>query len=91
MTTNTRTAELLADKLAAAVELATIAERDASSELADWTEVLDELYALAQTIESATETAVRAARQDGLTWDQIGRYLRVSRQAVHQRYGGPGA
>jgi hypothetical protein len=35
---------------------------------------------------SFQDTAVRAAREGGATWEQIAEAMRVSRQAVHRRY-----
>lgn len=42
-----------------------------------------------QTAESATRTAVEEARASGETWASIARWLQVSPQAAHQRYGPP--
>ena len=39
-------------------------------------------------LEGATRAAVRAARRDGATWEQVAQALGLaSRQAAHARYG----
>lgn len=42
------------------------------------------LYRLAERIEARS---VRAARERGWSWEQIGDALGVSRQSVHAKYG----
>ncbi len=41
-----------------------------------------------ETRESLTHEWVAIAREDGLTWAEIGKALRVSKQAAQQRYSG---
>lgn len=41
-----------------------------------------------ETTESAIPHAVSAARADGASWEQVARYLGVTKQAAQQRYGG---
>lgn len=54
------------------------------------------LVALAATAEVMSEmegvqaVLVRRARNEGATWAQIAAVLGVSKQAVHQKYGGRG-
>lgn len=79
--------EVLSDKLATAAALAGNAEQAMMTDTPDWSDALDILAKLAATVESATDSAVRAARYDGLTWDQIGRGLGVTKQAAQQRWG----
>lgn len=42
---------------------------------------------LRKAAQSEVEYAIRDARRDGATWEQIGRALGVTRQAAHARYG----
>ena len=51
---------------------------------------LDKLHTLAQTIEQATEqmrAIVTQERKEGATWEDIGRELGVTRSAAQQRFG----
>ena len=42
-------------------------------------------------IDAQLTEAVAAAREEGWSWGMIGAVLGVSKQAVHQKYGGLGA
>jgi hypothetical protein len=86
----TKTRAVLDDKVAAAKSLAAQAEQatldlDSMDTIAD---VIQCLRMLAETAGSALETAVKHAREGGLTWDEIGKWLGVTRQAAQQRFGG---
>lgn len=48
---------------------------------------LDTLAAVRALLEEYTERAVAQARTRGATWEDIGAYLGVTRQAAQQRYG----
>lgn len=48
---------------------------------------LDALSTMGSELELRTAMAVGAARQAGHTWDEIGKRLRVTRQAAQKRYG----
>lgn len=47
---------------------------------------LREVRAQRALIEQSEAAAVRRARNDGLTWEQIAIDLGVSKQAVHKKY-----
>lgn len=84
---NKRTLDLLADKLDTAAVLIRHAEQDSASDFADWTQVLRDLYMLASTVSSATDTAVSAARAAGLSWGDVAQPLAITRQGAQQRWG----
>lgn len=46
------------------------------------------VYELRLWVEEVQDRAVARARADGMNWAEIGRALRLSRQAVRQRYAG---
>jgi hypothetical protein len=45
------------------------------------------LRMIAETAQSALPNAVDSARANGVSWDQIGRYLGTTRQAAWERFG----
>ncbi len=47
---------------------------------------LQEVRAQRKGIEQSEAAAVRRARNDGLTWEQIAIDLGVTKQAVHKKY-----
>ena len=54
-----------------------------------YSETLDDIHANAQQIEELTDAlgyAVRKARTEGATWDDIARELGVTRSAAWQRF-----
>jgi hypothetical protein len=48
---------------------------------------LGDLLVLQDELEKATQTAVDGLRSNGYSWADIGRELKVSRQAAQQRWG----
>lgn len=68
-------------------ELATLARTTSSEKtltaLAATTAVMDEM-------ERRRAVLIRRARNEGATWTQIAAALKVSKQAVHKKYGGRG-
>jgi len=50
-------------------------------------DVLQLLAMLRDTADSALKDAVRQARAEGMSWEQVGRWTGVSKQAAQQRYG----
>ena len=51
--------------------------------------VIAELAAVAdakQELQRREEVAVRRARNEGLSWAEIGTLLRVTRQTIHRKY-----
>ena len=81
--------DVLTDKLAAAAELVAHAQRDYAETWDKWASVLQDLNLAAQTIASATDSAVRSARASGMSWADIAAPLGRTKQSVQQRYGGP--
>jgi hypothetical protein len=81
--------DVLTDKLQAAAELVASAQADYAQTWDKWASVLQDLNLAGQTIASATDDAVRAARASGMSWAEIGRWLGRTKQSVQQRYGGP--
>lgn len=77
-------ADVLAEKLAALRDLVRSVEDDRHPSTADY---LQALSMAAQTAESALRTAVGVARAEGASWEAVGRWVGVSRQAAQQRYG----
>lgn len=74
----------------------TLAKRLAPLALSAAAKALDDghyVYALEQTraaqtsLDVLTRTAVRCARSEGKTWEEIGTALGTTRQAAQQRYG----
>lgn len=88
MTTTTKYA-LLLDKITTARALLEHAVTDLDD--ADLRQVLRDLHLAAETLDSATRTAVNTARRAGASWADIGHELDLTRQGAQQRYGGPGA
>lgn len=80
------TDELLAEKVGTAKTLAAQAQ-DATQGDTRADDVIQCLRMLAETATSALETAVLVAREQGMTWDEIGKWLGVTRQAAQQRFG----
>lgn len=72
--------EILSSKIDALADL--VASLDPGRSL----DAVQALRMIAQTAESAQRQAVRHARADGASWDEIGRALGTSRQAAHERY-----
>jgi hypothetical protein len=53
---------------------------------------LDRMHSLTAQVEEATaelHRLARLARQEGATWEDIGRELGVTRSAAQQRFSGP--
>jgi hypothetical protein len=80
-------ADILRDKIRAAVDLAQHAERDHDLTKLGWVSVLQDLNLLAQTVASATDSAVRGAREAGLSWAEVAAPLGRTKQAAHERWG----
>ena len=51
------------------------------------TDLLDTLATYRAHVEDAIHLAVVQARAEGMTWEQVGDLLGVTRQAAQQRYG----
>lgn len=83
----TTTEDLLADKIATAKSLAAQAEDAAQGDMR-LDDAIQCLRMLTETATSSLETAVRLARERGMTWDEVGKWLGVTRQAAQQRFGG---
>jgi hypothetical protein len=81
--------DVLGDKIAVAAELVAHAQRDYELTHNAWESVLQDLNLLAQTVASATDSAVKSARASGLSWAEIALPLGRTKQSVQQRYGGP--
>lgn len=79
--------DLLADKVATAKSLAGQAEDATQGDMRP-DDAIQCLRMLAETATSALETAVKLARERGMTWDEVGKWLGVTRQAAQQRFGG---
>lgn len=47
---------------------------------------LPELWAAQQDLHAAIAAAVKAAREGGQSWNQIGSQLGMSKQAAHERF-----
>ena len=52
----------------------------------DSADKLQLLAMIRDTADSALANAVALARQDGMTWDQVGRWTGTTRQAAQQKY-----
>ncbi len=52
----------------------------------DTRDLVQLLRMVRDTADSALTDAVAQARQEGLSWEHIGRWLGTSRQAAHERY-----
>lgn len=76
--------ETLQDKVTALSDLMLSIEDDHYPSTADYIQTLTMMQ---QTAASALTSAVDAARTEGMSWDQIGRWLGTSRQAAWERYG----
>jgi hypothetical protein len=81
--------DVLTDKLKVAGDLLADAQRNYEATWDKWQEVLHALNLLADTVASATDSAVTGARAAGLSWAQIALPLGRTKQSVQQRYGGP--
>ncbi len=82
----TQRTDLLTDKITTAVLNARYAEQ--ADQAGDVPDTLRCLALLAETVESATRTAVQQARETGASWSEVGAALGVSKQAAHARFGG---
>ena len=51
-------------------------------------ELVQLLRMVRDTADSALSDAVTQARSEGMSWEQVGRWLGTSRQAAHERYAG---
>ena len=60
-------------------------EADAMLDSADTLQLLSMISATAQ---SAMSNAVTIARREGMTWDEVGRWLGLTRQGAQQKFGG---
>ena len=80
-----RTARGLADKIDALVSL--VGSIDGPG-YPDALGTVQALRMIAETAESAQRQAVAQARAEGASWDQVARYLGVTRQSACERYGG---
>lgn len=80
-----KTDRLLRDKIRTARDLLTQAET--GIDLGDLVQVLGDLRRAAETVESATRTAVERSREAGASWAEVAEPLGTSRQAAQQRYG----
>ncbi len=85
MTTSSNHDALIA-KLDTLAEHAQVFDAWAHHSTAD---LLQTLRMTRETADSALTNAVREARAEGMSWDAIGRWLNVSKQAAQQRYGQP--
>lgn len=74
----------LQDKVTALSDLMLSIEDDHYPSLADYVQTL---RMMRDTADSALTSAVMAARDQGMSWDQVGRWLGTSRQAAWERYG----
>lgn len=54
-----------------------------------WNAVLVSLGALQSAIDSTIASSVGDARADGVTWEEIGDALGLTKQGAHKRYGSP--
>lgn len=77
--------DVFADKVATAKSLASQAEQAMLDDAME--DSIQCLQFLAETATSALETAVLIARDRGMTWERVGRWLGVSRQAAQERFG----
>ena len=59
---------------------------DASEHL-ETADLLQLLRMTRDTADSALEDAVGQARAEGMSWEQVGRWTGVSKQAAQQRFG----
>jgi hypothetical protein len=73
--------EILIAKLDNLVENAN--QLDAHSDTAH---LLQLLYMVRDTADSALDNAVAQARSEGMTWERIGHWMGTSRQAAHERH-----
>lgn len=78
-------AGLTVDKLAAATDLLTNAQKHTWA--GELEEALDVLLQASVDVELALRATVREMREHEWTWQQIADQLGVSRQAVQQRFG----
>lgn len=74
----------LGDKVSTLSDLMLSIEDDHYPTTADY---LQTLGMVRDTADSALTSAVRVARGEGMTWEQVGRWLRITKQAAQQRYG----
>lgn len=77
-------------KTATLAKFDTIAEHAATVDAfahQDLPDLLQALRMLRDTADSALVDVVRDARAQGMSWDEIGRWTGVTKQAAQQRYG----
>jgi DNA-directed RNA polymerase specialized sigma24 family protein len=74
----------LGDKVTALTSLVDSLNPDRHLAPADYLQIL---RFASETAQSALRSAVAMARAEGMSWDEIGRWLGVSRQAAWERYG----
>ena len=81
-----------ASSAAQAVYAGQLAEDDGDHDMVrlSMSVVLSSLAELAAECAASTDRAVGAARKRGMSWDDIGRALGISRQAAHARFHGTG-
>lgn len=75
-----------------AAELDVLADLNHAVQDDGYPTALDRVWALrviAETAERALRQAVPLARQEGASWEDIGRALGTTRQSAHERFGGP--
>lgn len=80
----TKTQTLLRKKIDALTDLVTSIEDDHYPTAADRVQAL---RMIAETADAALPAAVSELRREGATWEVVARWLGVSRQAAHERFG----
>lgn len=79
--------EIIEGQTADAEDLLANVRRAAQGDVSKWADAINAASAALDAADTLMRSVVNGARQDGTTWEQIGKLLGTTRQAAHERFG----